>query len=140
MWEISLVIIFLYHNHFFHYVGLVILFKLLYTLMTFETFVFNSALIVFCFYMIACIVRTTIKTFCFISLIKGLEDIAEELLKNKLPEILAKKCESRESNCCGSLCCSLCGCGEQKELEARKQNIENIESLYQKEALDKPKE
>lgn len=87
-----------------------------------EKLIFDSAVIVFSFYMIACIVKTTVKTCCLISLIRSLEVVSTDFIKNKLPEILKDKKNHSSHVCCGC-CCKDDICST---------SIGNIQDLYAK--------
>lgn len=87
-----------------------------------EALLFDSAIVVFTFYIISCIVRTTVKTCCLISLVRSLESISTDFIKNKLPDLL-KQSQNPSSHTC-------CGCCAKDDVCAH--SIDHIHDLYEK--------
>lgn len=68
--------------------------------MTLETLLFDCSLIVFTIYVVSCIVKTTLKTLCAVSLIRGLEVVSTDFVMNQLPELI-KAAQKKDCSCCG---------------------------------------
>lgn len=106
--------------------------------MMIDNILLNSAVVIFSFYIIACIARLAIKTYFSVSSLRNLESAAIDLLKNHLPNLLKARGSSTQpswentscdmDDCSEFPCCSGCTCPFKDQPSSETPKISVLES------------